>query len=243
MKVKLIYSILLAAVVFSASTQAQDGPNVVRSRLCNVNPGYSMSEVVEFARNIEWPEEYTPSAMFFREARAVPGDFQRDWDFVWSSFFLDWEDQYQTISAQNNRPGGRTGNPRLRDMISCDERVSIANVNQANQAEIFSDTDSTPMGSQFCDLNGATVQDAITMATAVGQRLGAYSAVDVQAFGGQGGYEAFSRVYVRYVFANGQTFADSLDALRGSPPPAAAPNGIRCGSGALWLSHRIYQEN
>ena len=88
MKVKLVYSILLAAVVFSASTQAQDGPNVVRSRLCNVNPGYSMSEVVEFARNIEWPEEYTPSAMFFREARAVPGDFQRDWDFVWSSFFL-----------------------------------------------------------------------------------------------------------------------------------------------------------
>lgn len=243
MKVKLIYSTLLAAIVFSTSIQAQDGPNVVRSRLCNVNTGYSMSEVVEFARNIDWEEEYAPSAIFFREARAVPGDFQRDWDFVWSSFYQDWDDQYQTISAQNSRAGGRTGNPRLRDMISCDARVSIANVNQANQGEIFSDTDSTPMGSQFCDLNGATVQDAITMATSVGQMLGAYSAVDVQAFGGQGGYEAFSRVYVRYVFANGQTFADSLDALRESPPPAGAPNGMMCSSGALWLSHRIYQEN
>ena len=108
MKVKLIYSTLLAAIVFSTSIQAQDGPNVVRSRLCNVNTGYSMSEVVEFARNIDWQEEYAPSAMFFREARAVPGDFQRDWDFVWSSFYQDWDDQYQTISAQNSRPGGRT---------------------------------------------------------------------------------------------------------------------------------------
>ena len=127
---------------------------------------------------IEWPEEYTPSAMFFREARAVPGDFQRDWDFVWSSFLLDWQDQYQTISAQGSRPGGRTGHLRLRDMISCDQRVSIANVNQANQAEIFSDTDSTPMGGQFCDLNGATVQDAITMAKSTRATFGAYSAVD-----------------------------------------------------------------
>ena len=243
MKIKLIYSTFITAVFFSTSIQAQDGPNVVRSRLCNVNSGYSMSEVVEFARNIDWQEEFTPSAMFFREARAVPGEFQRNWDFVWSSFYSDWDDQYQTISARNSRPGGRTGNLRLSDMISCDDRFSIANVNQANQGEIFSDTDSTPMASQFCDLNGASVQDAITMATATGQRLGAYSAVDMQVFGGQGGYEAFSRVYVRYVFADGQTFANSLDALTDTAPPPNGTGNISCGTGGLWLSHRIYQSN
>jgi hypothetical protein len=128
-------------------------------------------------------------------------------------------------------------------MISCDERRNVSNVFQANQGDIFSDTESTPMGSQFCDLNGATVQDAITMATSVGQLLDAYSAVDMQAFGGQGGYEAFSRVYIRYVFADGQTFANSLDALSETPPPPNGANGISCGSGGLWLSHRIYQSN
>ncbi len=242
MKIKLIFSSLVLMVLCSNLTYAQDGPSVVRSRLCSVNEGYSMADVVEFARGGDWSAGSPPSGVFFREARAIPGEFQRDWDFVWSNFYRDWDHQYESISALRSRPGGRSGSPVLFDMISCDSRVTIANVNHANQSEIFSDTESTIMGAQFCDLNGASLQDAITMATATGERLGAYSAVDMGLFGGQGGYEAFSRVYVRYVFADGQAFANSLDSLRDSPP-SGNPSGISCATGGLWVSHRIYQSN
>jgi hypothetical protein len=243
MKIKLILSTLCLTLFCMTTVSAQEPPTVVRAWLCSVVPGHSMDEVVAVARDIEWDEESSPSATFFREALAVPGEFQRDWDFVWADFYADWGAYVDSRSAQRDRPSGRTASLGLFDMISCDERRSVSNVSQANQGDIFSDTETTPMGSQFCDLNGATVQDAVTMATATGQRLGAYSAVDMQAFGGQGGYEAFSRVYVRYVFADGQTFADSLDALSETPPPPNGSNGISCGTGGLWLSHRIYQNN
>ena len=243
MKIKLILSSLLLTGLYSNWTIAQEGPTVVRSRLCTLNAGYSMTDVVEFARGIDWSAGTPPAAIFFREARAVPGEFQRNWDFVWSNFYSDWNEQYQSISALRNRPGGRTGSPVLFDMITCDARTNIARVTIANQGEIFSNTESTPMGSQFCDLNGATLQDAVTMAATNGQRVGAYSAVDMAVFGGQDGYEASSRVYVRYVFADGQTFANSLDGLTNNPPPSGGPNGISCGTAGLWLSHRIYQQN
>ena len=243
MKINLILSTLCLTLFCVTTVSAQEPPTVVRTWLCSVAPGHSMDEVVAVARDIDWDEGSSPSATFFREAAAVPGEFQRNWDFVWADFYADWGAYVESRSAQRNRPSGRTASLGLFDMISCDERRNVSNVFEANQGDIFSDTESTPMGSQFCDLNGATVQDAITMATAVGQRLDAYSAVDMQAFGGQGGYEAFSRVYVRYVFADGPTFANSLDALSETPPPPNGANEISCGSGGLWLSHRIYQSN
>ena len=104
-------------------------------------------------------------------------------------------------------------------------------------------TESTPMGGQFWDLNGATLDDAVARATQIGQTLGAYSAVDSRIFGGQGGYEAGSRIYTRYVFANGDSFAESLDTLREAGGAAAPSGSISCNTGALWLSHRIYQQN
>ena len=102
MKIKLILSSLLLTGLYSNWTVAQEGPTVVRSRLCTLNAGYSMTDVVEFARDIDWSAGTPPTAVFFREARAVTGEFQRNWDFVWSNFYSDWNAQYQSISALRN---------------------------------------------------------------------------------------------------------------------------------------------
>jgi hypothetical protein len=202
-----------------------------------------MNEVVAIARDVDWDGDSAPAAMFFREAVAVSGDFQRNWDFVWADFYADWGAYVQSRSAARDRPSGRTASLGLFDMISCDERRNVSNVFEANQGDIFSDTETTPMGGQFCDLNGATIDDAVARATQIGQTLGAYSAVDSRVFGGQGGYEAGSRIYTRYVFANGDSFAESLDSLREAGGAATPSGSISCNTGALWLSHRIYQQN
>jgi len=243
MKNNLILSTLCLTLLCATSVSAQEPPGVVRSWLCSVAPGHSMDEVVAIARAVQWDESSSPSAMFFREAVAIPGEFQRNWDFVWADFYADWGAYVQSRSAQRGQPSGRTASLGLFDMISCDERRNVSNVFQGNQGDIFSDTETTPMGGQFCDLNGATIEDAVARATQVGQTLGAYSAVDSRVFGGQGGYESGSRVYTRYVFANGDSFAESLDALRESGGPARSSESISCTTGGLWLSHRIFQQN
>ena len=243
MKNNLILSTLCLTFLCATSVSAQEPPGVVRTWLCSVVPGHSMDEVVAIARGVDWDENSAPSAMFFREAVAVPGEFQRNWDFVWADFYADWQAYVESRSAARERPSGRTASLGLFDMISCDQRRNVSNVFQANQGDIFSDTETTPMGGQFCDLNGASLDDAVTRATQIGQRLGAYSAVDSRVFGGQGEYEAGSRIYTRYVFANGESFAESLDALRESGGVTTASEPISCNTGALWLSHRIYQQN
>jgi len=243
MKNNLILSMLCLTLFCATSVSAQEPPGVVRTWLCSVAPGHSMNEVVAIARDVDWDGDSAPAAMFFREAVAVSGDFQRNWDFVWADFYADWGAYVQSRSAARGRPSGRTASLGLFDMISCDERRNVSNVFEANQGDIFSDTETTPMGGQFCDLNGATIDDAVARATQIGQTLGAYSAVDSRVFGGQGGYEAGSRIYTRYVFANGDSFAESLDSLREAGGAATPSGSISCNTGALWLSHRIYQQN
>jgi len=243
MKNNLILSMLCLTLFCATSVSAQEPPGVVRTWLCSVAPGHSMDEVVAIARDVDWDGDSAPASMFFREAVAVSGDFQRNWDFVWADFYADWGAYVQSRSAARYRPSGRTASLGLFDMISCDERRNVSNVFEANQGDIFSDTETTPMGGQFCDLNGATIDDAVARATQIGQTLGAYSAVDSRVFGGQGGYEAGSRIYTRYVFANGDSFAESLDSLREAGGAATPSGSISCNTGALWLSHRIYQQN
>jgi hypothetical protein len=242
MKNNLILSTLCLTLLFATSVSAQEPPGVVRTWVCSVAAGHSMDEVVAIARDVDWDEGSAPQAMFFREAVAVPGEFQRNWDFVWADFYADWGSYVESRSAARDRPSGRTASLGLFDMISCDERRNVANVFQANQGDIFSDTETTPMGGQFCALNGATLNDAVARATQIGQTLGAYSAVDSLVFGGLGESEAGSRIYTRYVFANGDSFAESLDALR-EAGGVATSGSISCNTGALWLSHRIYQQN
>jgi len=239
MKIKLLLS-AFSVFVFSGSTAfAQTAPNIVRSVACSVNDGYSISDAVEFGRNMEWTEETAPLGLFLREAVAVSGEFQNNWGFVISTFYADFSDMVAKRGAVRSRSGGRAGGTTLSDIMTCGPRARIALVNVANEGEIFDDTEATLMGSTVCQLNGATVAQAIGRAAAQGQSLNAYSAVDLRLFGGNS-FTQNSQVSVRYVFPNATSFGVSLDAMRNSGGPAQIDDGITCNNGSLWLSHRIY---
>jgi hypothetical protein len=242
MKIKLGISALLFLMCVGTNVSAQTAPTVARGVACSVNDGYSMSDVVEFARNIEWDADLAPSGLFFREALAVAGDFQMNWDFVISSFYADYADMVAKRGAIRNRPGGRTGGATLSDMMSCGARVRISRVNLANEGEIFDNTESTLMGATVCQLNGATIPDAIARASAQGRALNAYSAVDVRSFGGPA-IQQNAEVSLRFVFPNSEGFGASLDSMFENGGPVQPDDGITCSSGSLWLSHRIYSAN
>ena len=59
-----------------------------------------MDEVVAIARGVDWDENSAPSAMFFREAVAVPGEFQRRLGFSFGLIFLDWQAYVESRSAR-----------------------------------------------------------------------------------------------------------------------------------------------
>ena len=61
----------LVVVLGASSVFAQTNALANRVRACNVNPGYSMADVVETARNFAWSEETAPGVVIFREAIAA----------------------------------------------------------------------------------------------------------------------------------------------------------------------------
>lgn len=242
MKTKIGLSTLLFSIFFCTNVLAQATPNIVRGVACSVNDGYSMTDIVEFARAIDWNEDMAPSGLFFREAVAVSGEFQMNWDFVISSFYADYADMVAKRGALRNRPGGRTGGVTLSDMMTCGPRARISRVNLANEGEIFDNTESTLMGQTQCQLNGASLDDAIARAAAQGSALNAYSAVDVRSFGGPS-IQQNSQVGMRFVFSDAESFGLSLDSVFENGGIEMPNDGITCNNGSLWLSHRIYVAN
>ena len=248
MRIRLILGSLFAALFLSTPLSAQEGPQVLRTWNCSVNNGYTMSEVVEFARNAERSADVSPTVRFFREAVAVPGDYQRDYDFQVADYYASWDDYVQTRGAQRNQPSGRSGTLRLRDMISCDPKRNVFNVFQGNTGDIFDGTETTLMGVQYCRGNGATTADAVNRAVQLGQSIGVNTGVDQLLFGGPSndGQNVGIRFATRFVFPNISSFAERMDDMRESSANGTGPaysGNIICGTGGLWASHRIFQEN
>ena len=248
MKIKLLIQILLATIFASTSLLAQEGPQVLRTWNCSINNGYTMSEVVEFARNTERSEDVSPSVRFFREAVAVPGDYQRDYDFQVADYYASWDDYVQTRGAQRNRESGRSGTLRLGDMISCDPKRNVFNVFQGNAGDIFEGTETTLMGVQYCRGNGATTADAVSRAVQLGQTIGVNTGVDQLLFGGpsNNGENVGIRFATRFVFPNVASFAERMNEMRERTASGNGPSysgEIVCGTVGLWASHRIYVED
>ena len=68
MKTKELLLILVLSLFGSGVVSAQSAPSVIRVNACSVNDGYSMLDVVEFARSMDRSSGVNPSGIFFREA-------------------------------------------------------------------------------------------------------------------------------------------------------------------------------
>ena len=79
MKMRLSVLVFVVMALGASSVRAQ---TIQRGRACSVNDGFSMADVVETARNINWSEATAPVVVRIREAVAVAGPFQEDYDFV-----------------------------------------------------------------------------------------------------------------------------------------------------------------
>tara|TARA_A100001037_G_scaffold129719_1_gene117495 strand:+ start:601 stop:1320 length:720 start_codon:yes stop_codon:yes gene_type:complete len=239
MKINLSISAFFVFMFAAFNTSAQNDTRIIREVACSVNDGYAMSDVVEFARNINWSDT-APDGVFFREAYAVSGEFQDDWDFIIGGMFENFQDMAANVRAQRSRAGGREGEG-FADMITCSARPRVSLIIRANDVgDLFEDSETTAMAVMGCRLNDGTVADAFARAAQIGQNLEAYAAVSNRIFGGP--VQESPSVGIRMVFPSGE-FGPSMDSLIAAGPPNQPNDGLECRGGSLWLVHRIHSAN
>ena len=235
---RLVVSSLLVVCFGASSLAAQTNVIASRARACNVNPGYSMADVVETARNFAWSEETAPGVVIFREAIAATNNFQ--YDFVFDTYYPSYADMVEKRVAFRNRPGGRNGRG-LTDVATCTDGARISSVRFATPPT-GPIPEVTVAASTVCELNGATIGDAMTMATAVGENLGARAAIVSRLFGGPR-VPRNSSAQMRLFFPSATDFGATLDRVQQNLSGPAQEDAITCGTGSLWASHLIYSRN
>tara|TARA_A100001037_G_C15032545_1_gene581678 strand:+ start:244 stop:954 length:711 start_codon:yes stop_codon:yes gene_type:complete len=230
--------VLLAAVlsVWASSVFAQDNVIAQRMRFCSINPGYSMADVVETARAFEWSDSTAPGVVIFREAIAVSADFE--YDFILDSYYPSYSDLVEKRVAFRNRPGGRNGRG-FADVATCAPRAVIASVRFAVPPG-GSLPQASPTAVARCEMNGATLADAMTAAEGLSQATGGRGAVAMPTFGGTR-TEMGSTVSMRVYFPSTTGFGEAMDRLQQNPQ---GPSGdMSCSTPSLWLSHLVFARN
>ena len=98
------------------------------------------------------------------------------------------------------------------------------------------------MATASCELNGATVADAVAAATGFGENLGSASVVFSPAFGGQQ-RPIGSTVQMMFIFQSFPDFGAAWDRLEQNLPTRDPQNPISCSVSSLWASYRIHRDN
>ena len=98
------------------------------------------------------------------------------------------------------------------------------------------------MTTTSCELNGATVADAVAFATGIGETLGSGSVVLSAAFGGQQ-RPIRSTVQMLFIFQSFPDFGVSRDRLEQNLPARNPQNPISCSVPSLWAQYRIHSQN
>lgn len=239
MKISLTVSAIVMLFLGPPSVSAQTDVLAHRARACNINAGYSMADVVETARNFEWSEETAPGVIIFREAVAVAGDFE--YDFVFDAYYPSYADMTEKRVAFRNRPGGRNGRG-FSDVATCTDNTWISSVRFATPPTGSPIPEVSVALSTLCELNGATVADAVTLAGTIGQNLGASTAVAIRNFGGPRVPNG-SSAEIRIFFPSSGDFGAALDRVQQNTSAPNQQNRIVCSTGSLWVSRLIHSRN
>ena len=244
MNLKIFMAILFT--VISSSVFSQSGNNIVeRSFACSVNSGYTINDVISAMRQNDWEGGSNPGAVLVREAVAVAGEFQNDWDFVVSLYYPSYTEMIERRVAFRNQSGGGTEGLRLRDVATCGDRIRINNVRFVDQSD-GPIPEVTVAAGTTCQLNGASLSDAITGASAITQgQMGANIrnlAVISRGFGGPTIVQN-SEVNLRLTFNSANDFGEAMDILQSNIPTPNPDNPLTCNIGGMWAQHLIYSSN
>ena len=241
MKNLLLISTVLSLFLGSSSAFSQETNSIIRMSACNINPGFSMADVVSIARGMPW-DENSPNAIFFREPVAYTG-ITPTWDFIVAAYYNGYADMVVKRGALRTLEVGRIGLIGD-DLATCSTLGRINDVHPANPGIIFDGTEATLMTTRTCELNNATTpQDAVAIATKMGANLDVSSQVTVRRYGGPA-ISGNSEINMAFVYSDPTDFGETLDLITGgkiSPNTgldAGAP--MTCNTGSLWLSHRIH---
>jgi hypothetical protein len=241
MKFKLIILALLGVLTTPVFGQAN---NIVERNLaCSINDGYTINDVVEVMRGFEWSEETAPAVVLVREAIAVSGSFQMDWDFLASFYYLSYADMVEKRSAFRNR-SLRQG-ARLSDVATCGDRVRINNVRFVGQNNGEPIPDVTVAIGTTCQLNGSTLANAIEGASNISEFMGPdvrNVAVINRGFGGPV-TPANSEVGYRISFNSSAGFGEAMDTMQENLPTPNTENPRTCNVGGMWVQYLIHSQN
>ena len=140
------------------------------------------------------------------------------------------------LRRQAESDGRRT----LDGVATCSDNVLMRSARVA--APLPSTEPLTAMVTTSCELNGATVADAVAMATGFGETLGAGSVVLSPAFGGQR-RPIGSTVRMLFIFPSFPDFGAAWDRLEQNLPARDPQNPISCSVPSLWAQNRIHSQN
>ena len=111
---------------------------------------WMMSDVVEFARNIDWFDDTGAKRSLLQRAYATSGAVLGC---------------YQPSDISRKREGAS-----LSDMMTSGPRARVSLIIRVNSAEdLFEDSETVAMATTSCSLNDGTVADAVARASQIGQ--------------------------------------------------------------------------
>ena len=237
---------LLVLLLGTTSAFAQTAVSSVRSRACTINQGYTMADVVETARSFEWSEGISPGFVAFRSKVAVsrPANSTFEFDFIADYVYPSYADMVENYGAFLRMQAESDGRRTLDGVATCSDNVLMRSARAAAQAPGGPESREplTAMATTSCELNGATVTDAVAMATGFGEAVGAGSVVLSPAFGGQQRPIA-SRVQMLIIFQSFPDFGAAWDRLEQNLPARDPQNPISCSVPSLWASYRIHSRD
>ena len=246
MKSSITITVLLVLLLGTSSAFAQTDVRSVRSLACTINEGYTMADVVETARAFEWSDETSPRLVAFRSKVAVsrPANRSIEFDFIADFVYPNYADMVDKRGASLRRQAESDGRRALDGVATCSDNVLMRSARNAAQLPggPGSREQLTAVTTVSCELNGATVADAVAAATGFGENLGSASVVLSPAFGGQQ-RPIGSSVQMFFFFQSFSDFGASRDRLEQNLPGRDPQNPISCSVPSLWASYSIHRDN
>ena len=251
MRIDFAIAMLFVISLGTSSVSAQTVVLAERTMACSLNPGYTIADVVETGRNFEWPEDTAPGVVILRSkiaASGVGGNFGPQYDFLVSSYYPNYAVMIERRGRLLQSQAGRNGQRGMAPFATCNENIGISSVRFAIPYPTGTLIPPlTAATSTFCDLNGATIDDAVTNHREFAETVGASIAlVRSLNFGGPqrpiGSTVGFMAVYPSF-----DDFGAAWDQLQQNQRTAVGEgnpnleNQISCNSPSLWAQHLIHQ--